>query len=385
MNIKERHVGIPESLSAYFNPDLLKTASRYTRARGSLSLWTMGFRLSLFAILFFLNGFDVMSQIAAVIWDHPVGQSIVFFGIVFIGTDLLSIPFQWYAVFGIEQRFGFNKTTGTVFMIDKLKSWILTIIIGGGIFWVLAEIYRAMPDQFWILAWGVLVLFIMLFTMFYSNVFVPLFNKQSPLEPGVLRDAIELFASRHGFSLKNIFVINGSKRSTKANAYFTGIGPKKRIVLYDTLIEKLSAEEIVSVLAHEIGHYKNKHVAVGFLISALLNLGVMYLLNLLLSFPSLASSLGMEPSLHASLLVFVFLLQPVSTLAGVFSNLISRQHEYAADRFACKQVNVSVFKNALVKLSVDHLSHPAPHPWYVIVNYSHPPLLERLKALDVSA
>jgi len=382
LNVHHWPASVPERIAAAFTPEKFNKAKLYSKDRNRLSNFVSGFQLLLVLVFILAGGFVWADALAASLWNHPIGHSIIFFALLLIGADILTLPFQWYSVFGIEQKYGFNKSTPAIFIADKIKSWLMSAILGGGIFWLLSEIYFLMPDYFWLLAWGVLTIFSLLMTMFYSNIIVPLFNKQMPLEAGELRDAIELFAKTNGFNLKNIYVINGSKRSTKSNAYFTGIGPKKRIVLYDTLIEKHTTEEIVAVLAHEIGHYKMKHVTTGFLMSTVLNLGTMFLLNLFLSVPEFAAALGMEPSLHASLLVFALLFSPVSTVVGIISNIISRRHEFAADRFAWEHTRTPALADALIKLSVDNLSNPTPHPYYVFMNYSHPPVLERLKALD---
>ncbi|MPM37914.1 Protease HtpX [bioreactor metagenome] len=382
LNSRHWPENVPERIASVFTQKKFLKARSYSHERRRLSYVVSFFQLALILIMLFSGGFARIDDLAGGIWNHRIGQSIVYFGIIFLAVDVLTLPFQWYSVFSIEQKFGFNKSTPAIFIGDKIKSWIMAAVLGGGIFWLLAEIYYSIPDYFWLLAWGVLTLFSLLMTMFYSNIIVPLFNKQTPLEAGELRDAIELFAKTNGFNLKNIFVINGSKRSTKSNAYFTGIGPKKRIVLYDTLIEKHTTDEIVAVLAHEIGHYKMKHVTSGFIFSTILNLGALYLLNLFLSMPEFAGAIGMKPSLHASLLVFALLFSPVSTIIGVVSNIISRRHEFAADRFAYDHTHTPALADALIKLSVDNLSNPTPHPYYVFVNYSHPPVLERLDALD---
>ncbi len=382
LNSRNWPQSVPERIASVFTQEKFLKARSYSMDRSRLSHIVSFFQLAIILAMLFAGGFGWIDNLAAGIWNHSIGHSIIFFGILLLSADILTLPFQWYSVFTIEQKYGFNKSTPAIFIGDKFKSWIMSAILGGGIFWLLAEFYYSISDYFWLLAWGVLTLFSLLMTMFYSNIIVPLFNKQIPLKAGELRDAIEFFAKTNGFNLKNIYVINGSKRSTKSNAYFTGIGPKKRIVLYDTLIEKHTSEEIVAVLAHEIGHYKMKHVTTGFFMSTVLNLGIMYLLNLFLSEPEFAGAIGMEPSLHASLLVFALLFSPVSTIMGIVSNVISRRHEYAADRFAWEHTHSPALADALIKLSVDNLSNPTPHPYYVFMNYSHPPVLKRLKALD---
>jgi len=382
LNSKHWPESVPDRIAGVFTADKYIKARSYSRDRNRLSHFMSFFQLALIFILLFSGGFEFIDRLSAGLWSDQIGQSIVFLGILLLASDILSLPFQWYSVFTIEEKYGFNKTTPKIFVADKIKSWLMSAILGGGIFWLLASIYYATPTYFWLLAWGVLTVFSLLMTMFYSNIIVPLFNRQTPLSEGELRDGIEKFAQTNGFRLKNIYVINGSKRSTKSNAYFTGIGPKKRIVLYDTLIEKHTTDEIVAVLAHEIGHFKMKHVTTGFFMSTALNLGIMYLLNIVLTWPEFAGALGMEPSLHASLLVFALLFSPLSMIIGILSNVISRRHEFAADRFAWDHTQTPALADALIKLSVDNLSNPTPHPWYVFVHYSHPPVLERLRALD---
>jgi STE24 endopeptidase len=237
--------------------------------------------------------------------------------------------------------------------------------------------------MFWIYAWVLVAVFSIFMAMFYSNLIVPLFNKQTPLEEGELRTAIQQFAEKVGFKLDNIFVINGSKRSTKANAYFTGLGAKKRIVLYDTLIEEMETDEIVAVLAHEIGHYKKKHVTQGLFISLLQTGIVLFIFSLLIDNPYLSKALGVEePNFHIGLVAFGILYSPVSFVLGIFMNQLSRKNEYQADAFAAENYKPEPLASALKKLSQKNLSNLTPHPLYVFFNYSHPPLFERLKHLQ---
>jgi STE24 endopeptidase len=283
----------------------------------------------------------------------------------------------------IEERFGFNKTTPKIFILDKLKGWLLVLILGGGLIALVVWIYTISGPWFWMLAWGAIGFFTIFMTMFYSNLIVPLFNKQTPLEEGSLRKAIESFAQKVNFKLKNIFVMDGSKRSTKANAYFTGLGAKKRIVLFDTLIKDHTDEELVSVLAHEVGHYKKKHTLSGTVLS-LLQMGLMlYILSLFIGKPVLSQALGAsEGSFHMGILAFMLLYSPLSMILGLIMNAVSRRNEFTADRYAGEHYDPEPLKEALKKLSVNHLSNLTPHPAYVFFHYSHPPLLERLKALD---
>ena len=299
-----------------------------------------------------------------------------------LASDLLNTPFSVYSIFSIEERFGFNKTTPKTFVLDKLKGWLLTALIGGGLLALIVFIYLKTTHLFWVYVWLLISVFSIFMAMFYSNLIVPLFNKQTPLEEGELKQAINNFAEKVGFKLDNIFVIDGSKRSTKSNAYFTGLGAKKRIVLYDTLIADMETDELVAVLAHEIGHYKKKHI-ISSLVLGILQTGLMlYIFSLLVDSPALAGAMGVaEPSFHIGLVAFGVLYSPLSDLIGLGMNLLSRKNEYQADAFAAEHYNPDALASALKKLSVKNLSNLRPHPAYVFFHYSHPTLLQRLDAL----
>ncbi len=381
LNLRIFHTDVPKSLQDFYSSGKYRETRSYTRERIHLHYVSSAFQIVIILILILGGGFALIDDFAKSLWGSETGHSIAFLVILFVGFDVLSIPFQWYSTFSIEERYGFNNTSPSTFIVDKLKAYVISVVIVGGLFWLLSTIYFSNPAYFWLLAWAIATFFSLLTTMFYSNVIVPLFNKQTQLEAGELRDKIEQFAGITGFVLKNIFVINGSKRSTKTNAYFTGIGPQKRIVLYDTLIEQHSTDEIVAILAHEIGHYRKKHVLTGFILSNVLMLGVLYLFNIVLIMPDFALALGMQPTLHASLFVFAMLFSPISMIISIVSNMISRRHEFAADKFAADHGVGLALGEALKKLSVDNLSNLTPHRLYVFVNYSHPPVLERLKRL----
>jgi STE24 endopeptidase len=308
---------------------------------------------------------------------------LIFFGIVVIAAGLLNLPFSIYDTFVIEKKFGFNKTTPGTFVLDLIKSLFLGTIIGGGLMALIIWIYGLTGNWFWILSWGVLSLFSLFMAMFYSNLIVPLFNKQTPLPEGELRTAIHEFAQKVGFKLDNIFIINGSKRSSKGNAYFSGLGPKKRIVLYDTLIDELTVDELVAVLAHEIGHYKKKHVLLGLLIGLIQTGILLFLFSLFVKSPSLSRALGVaEPNFHIGMVAFGILYSPVSLVTGLFVSKMSRRNEFKADQFAAENFDPAALASALKKLSVQNLSNMTPHPLYVFFHYSHPPLLQRLEKLN---
>ena len=373
---------LPEEVKGIYDEDEYKRQQAYQREnrRFGMVSGTFSFLLILGMILF--HGFAWVDKIAWSFTSNPIWAALIFFGILMFASDFLTTPFAVYQTFVIEEKYGFNKTTPKIFVLDKIKSWLLSAIIGGGLLALVIFIYQKTQDIFWIYAWAVVTVFSIFMTLFYSEIIVPLFNKQTPLEKGDLRNSIEKFARKVDFELKNIFVIDGSKRSTKANAYFTGFGRKKRIVLYDTLYKEMENEEVVSVLAHEIGHYKKKHVLQGLLIS-LVNTGiVLFIFSLFIDNPYLSRALGVqEPNFHIGLVAFGILYSPISFVLGIFMNMLSRKNEYQADAFAAIFHVPEKLETALKKLSVKNLSNLTPHPAYVFFHYSHPPLLKRLAHL----
>jgi len=374
---------LPVELKDIYDPDKYRKSQDYEKVKQKFSLITNSFSLVVMLLMLTLGGFAFVDELARKWTSNPILLAIIFFGIIGVASDILSTPFSVYSTFVIEERFGFNKTTPKTFILDKIKGWFLGALIGGGLLALVVWIYEITGSWFWLLAWGAIGLFMIFMTMFYSSLIVPLFNKQTPLEEGELRTAIEDFAGKVGFNLKDIFVIDGSKRSKKANAYFSGLGSKKRIVLYDTLINDHTTEELVAVLAHEIGHYKKKHTLSGIVLSVL-QMGLMlFILSLFIDNPVLAGALGAEESsFHIGILAFGILYSPISMVLGLFMKMISRKNEFAADRFAGDNYDPSFLMEALKKLSVNNLSNLRPHPAFVFVYYSHPPVLKRLKALD---
>jgi len=308
--------------------------------------------------------------------------SLLFFAVLGFFAQIASLPFSYYETFVIEAKFGFNKSSRTVFFIDQVKGLLLSAIIGGSILALIIWIYLISGSLFWIYALLVIASFSVFMLLFFSNVIVPLFNKQTPLAEGELKSVISSFGSKVGFLIDNIFVIDGSKRSTKANAYFTGLGKKKRIVLYDTLISELEPKEIVAVLAHEIGHYKKRHILTGLFFSLANTALMLYVFSLVSNNPAFAKVLGSEvPSFHLSLISFAILYSPLSLIIGLGLNYLSRRNEYQADRFAADNYRGEYLALALKKLSINNLSNLTPHPFYVFFHYSHPTLLQRLKKL----
>jgi len=382
LNSKSRNIDLAPEIKDVYDAEQYRRQQEYKRTNDRFSLVTSSFNLLVILLMLFLGGFSLVDAWARMLSPHPVLIALIFFAILGLASDLIGTPFSLYDIFVIEERFGFNKTTPKTYVLDKIKGWGLSALIGGGILALVIWFYQLTGSLFWIYAWLLATGFSLFMSMFYSTLIVPLFNKQTPLPEGELRDAIWRFAEKAGFRLTNIFVIDGSKRSTKSNAYFTGIGPKKRIVLYDTLIQDLTPGEIVAVLAHEVGHYKKRHVYAG-LVAGIVQTGItLFVLSLLIDNPELSLALGsVHPGFHLGLIAFGILYSPVSLVTGLLMNHVSRKNEFAADRFAKEYHNAEDMVSALKKLSSKHLSNLTPHPWYVFFHYSHPTLLQRIRAL----
>jgi STE24 endopeptidase len=329
-----------------------------------------------------LDGFEYVDTIARGYSENPIMIALLFFGIIMFASSIITLPFAYYKTFVIEEQFGFNKTTKKTFVLDKIKGLLLMAILSGGILALIIWIYQLTEDQFWLYAWGVITLFSVFMNMFYSKLIVPLFNKQTPLEAGTLRDKISDYAKSVGFNLNKIFVIDGSKRSTKANAYFSGFGSEKRVTLYDTLINDLEEDEIVAVLAHEVGHYKRKHIIFNLVTSTLLTGITLYILSIFISNPLLSNALGVAiPSFHVGLIAFGLLYSPISEITGLLMNHLSRKFEYQADNYAKTTYKPQPLISSLKKLNKNSLSNLTPHPAYVFIQYSHPSLLQRVHNL----
>ncbi len=382
LNANYRDKPIPKELQGIYDDEKYLKQQKYAKVNSRFELLSSVFSFLLLFIFLLLGGFGWLHYLLESHINNMLVLGLAFFGVLFLASDLIGIPFEWYHTFKIEQQFGFNTTTPKLFISDKLKSYLITFVLGGLLYSLLYVIYQKTHEMFWIYALAVIVIFMVFISMFYSKLIVPLFNKQKPLPDGDLKNKIESYASKAGFKISNIFEIDGSKRSTRANAYFTGLGAKKRIVLYDTLIKELNHEELVAVVAHEVGHYKKKHSLLGLFLSTA-QVGLMlFILSRFISEPALAQALGVaQPVFHVSLMAFSLIYSPVTTLMGLLMNWISRKHEYQADAFAGETHNSESLILALKKLASNNLSNLTPHPLYVRVNYSHPTLLERIRAL----
>jgi len=385
LNIKHLEPSLPKILHTFYDADKYRKSVDYEKVNTQFSFFNSSLSFVLVMLMLLLSGFGVLNHWIVTITTNVYIQSLLFVGILFFVSDILNTPFQYYHTFVIEERFGFNRSTRSTFILDKLKGWLMTIILGGGILLFLLWTYQSTGAWFFLLFMAGITLFSLTMTLFYSKLIVPLFNKLTPLPQGELLDAINNFAKKHQFSVKDVSVIDGSKRSTKANAYFSGFGPRKRIVLYDTLIKELSVKEIVAVLAHEAGHSKNNHVLKGMMLS-LANIGLMVaLLAWALDLPKLSFALGAkEPAIYLNILAFGLLYTPISEITGLFSHLLSRKYEYQADHFVTESGFGEPLISALIKLSVTSLSNLTPHPYYVFWHYSHPTLLQRIGAIRTS-
>ena len=383
LNSTMRSETLPDQLKGICDEEEYRKTQLYEKDNKWLSFWSSLYNLAIILIMIIAGGFALIDNFSRSISSQNVVISLVFFGIIGFASDILNLPVAWYDTFVIEKKYGFNTMTIRTFITDHIKSWFIALLVGIPVLGLITWLYYKTGKGFWLYAWGLITLFSVLINLFYSQWIVPLFNKQTPLVESPLRKKIEAFAEKAGFRLKNIYVIDGSKRSTKANAYFSGFGPKKRIVLFDTLLKEFSDEEIVAVLGHEIGHYKKKHVLRGLLLSVILTGLMLFLFSVIVDSPMLSRALGAEmPSFHLGLIVFGILYSPLSLMIGLATNYLSRKNEFEADRFVMENYEPKHLKEALKKLSVKNLTNMMPHPTYVFFHYSHPPLLSRLAKLE---
>ncbi|WP_417199487.1 M48 family metallopeptidase [Bizionia sp.] len=382
LNAKQYNDPIPEELGDVYNAEDYEKSQAYKKTNYKFGIITSTFSLVLTLAFLFFDGFEFIDNVARSYSENPIIIALIFFGIIMIGSDILTTPFAYYQNFVIEEKFGFNKTTKSTFILDKLKGLLMMAILGGGILALIIWFYQVTGTSFWLYAWGLVTGFTVFMNMFYARLIVPLFNKQTPLETGELRNKIAAYAETVGFTLDKIFVIDGSKRSTKANAYFSGFGSEKRVTLYDTLITDLEDEEIVAVLAHEVGHYKMKHIIFNLVMSILLTGLTLYILSIFISNPLLSNALGVEiPSFHVGLIAFGLLYSPISEITGLIMNWFSRKFEYQADNYAKNTYAADPLITSLKKLSKNSLSNLTPHKAYMFMHYSHPTLLQRMKNL----
>ena len=384
LNQKQWRNKLPGFLSEFYDQQEYLKAKNYHQNHFNTSLISGSISVVILLAVLFTGAFGWLDEYLRQFIENPVFLALAYFGVLFIASDILGLPFSLYSVFVIEEKFGFNKTDLKTFFTDKLKGYLLTIIIGGLLGGLLIWLIIEIGPSFWIYGWIIFTAFAIFMNYFHTTLIVPLFNKLTPLEDGELRNEIDKLAQNAGFPVSNIYVLDGSKRSSKANAFFTGFGSNKKIVLYDTLLENHTNDEILNILAHEIGHYKKKHIVVNMTLSVLQTGIMLFILSRFIYSENLALAMGAsEQSIHVNLIAFGILFGPISMILGLIFNVISRKHEFEADAFAANTTgNAEAMKEALKKLSVKHLANLHPHPFYVFLNYSHPPVLDRLRALD---
>jgi len=373
---------IPADLKDVYDKEAYQKSQAYKKENYRFSLLSSSLSFIATLLFFFLDGFKYIDAFARSFSDNEILIGLLFFGVILLASEMLTLPLSYYKTFVIEEKFGFNKSTKKTFFLDKLKGLLMSVLIGGVLLGSILWFYQQTGKNFWIYAWILVTTFSLFMNLFYSKLIVPLFNKQTPLEDGELKSAIKKYAQKVGFTLDHIFVIDGSKRSTKANAYFSGFGKQKRITLYDTLINDLDTDEIVAVLAHEVGHYKRKHIIYNLILSTLLTGFTLYILSFFVNSSLLSKALGVEiPSFHIGLIAFGILYTPISEITGLFMNYLSRKFEYQADNFAKETFRASALISSLKKLSKNSLSNLTPHKGYVFMHYSHPTLLQRVNNL----
>lgn len=385
LNLRNQRRDIPDAIAEFYDRVRYHQSLDYHRDQTRFEFLTSGLGVIVSVVMLLSGAFGYLDGWLRPIISHDIALALCFFGILAVVSDLLTLPFQWYGTFVIEARYGFNKTTLRTFITDKLKGYALGALIGGLLLSALIYLMSRIGPGFWIWFALIAATFILFINFFYTSLILPLFNRLTPLPDGELKTAIEGFARTVSFPLDSIFVMDGSKRSKKANAFFSGIGGKKKIVLYDTLINNHTTEELVAVLAHEVGHYKKRHIILGYILSLVQIFFTLFILSRMAFSVELSEALGgSQHAFHLNLVAFGILFSPISGATGLLMSLYSRRNEYEADAFARETYSGPALASALKKLSVDSLSNLYPHPLYTFFHYSHPPLLKRLEALTIS-
>ena len=384
LDLKNLTHELPAEFKGYYSPDEYKRSQKYLKENTRFSYLTSAFDLLLILLVIFLGLFNTLDLWLRTFGYSPIITGLLFFGVLFFIQDVITTPFSLYSTFIIEEKFGFNKTTPKTYLMDKIKGYFLLIVLGGVVLSLILFFFESLGGLAWFYAWIILSGFLVLLQPLFTLVIAPMFNKFTPLEDGELKDRINSFAQSVNFPITRIDVMDGSRRSSKANAYFSGFGKNKRIALFDTLIEKHSVDELVSIIAHEVGHYKKRHNIKG-IVLGVLQAGIMFfLLSVFLNNLELFEAFGMENlSTYASLLFFSLLYSPIELIISFIGNKISRIHEFEADTFAHESIGTGKHLiEGLKKLTVTNLGNLTPHPFTVWLSYSHPPVLERIRALD---
>lgn len=384
LDIKNITPIIPQDFKKAYDEKKYVQSQEYLKARTRFGLFSSTFSLCLILIVIHSDIFGVLDQYVRIQTENYILQGLMFIGVIYIFQDLISLPFSLYNTFVIEQKFGFNKTTLGLFIIDKIKGYAIFIVLGSVVITPLLYFFHVYSEIGWLIAWIILTVFMIGIQPLFVHVIAPMFNKFIPLEEGELREEIEKYTGKVGFPLARIDIMDGSKRSAHSNAYFTGFGKSRRIAIFDTLVEKHSTKEIVSVVAHEVGHYKLKHVLQGTILG-IIETGIMlFAFNLIMNDISLFHVFGANQlSVHAGIVFFSMLYAPVSMLTSIITTAISRKNEFEADKYSLDTTNDGqALISMLIGLSANNLSHLTPHPMKVFLSYSHPPVTDRIKAVN---
>ncbi|MBA7596252.1 Protease HtpX [subsurface metagenome] len=384
LNLKALKLELPPALEGVYKPEDYRNSQEYTRATTRFDFVASTFRLLLLLSFWFAGGFNYLDQVVRASGFVPIANGLLYIGILLIAYSLLTLPLSIYATFVIEERFGFNRTTPRTFLLDRVKGLALATLLGAPLLAGILSFFEYSGPYAWLYCWVAITIFSLAMQFVTPMWIMPLFNKFTPVESGKLKAAILKYARSVNFPIKNVFVIDGSRRSSKSNAFFAGFGRNKRIALFDTLIEKHTVPELVAILAHEVGHHKKKHVLQGMIISILHTGVVFFLLSVFLDSAGLYEAFYMEQQpIYAGLLFFGLLYTLIELLLSVVMHMVSRRNEYEADRFAAETIDEPrSLVDALKKLSASNLSNLAPHPFYVFLHYSHPPLLQRVHAIQ---
>ena len=385
-NLKAMAPDLPAEFDGFYDQEQYRKSQQYTRANTKFAYVSSSISLIVMLVFILMGGFNVLDIFVRSFELSPIPTGLIFFVILFLASDWLSLPFSLYNTFVIEERFGFNQTTIRTFILDKLKTYFLSAVLGFVIMGSILYFFDKAAELAWLYAWLLVSIFIVAAPPIFTTFISPLFNKFTPLPEGELKDAIHQYARKVAFPLTDLFIMDGSKRSSHSNAYFSGFGRKKRIVLFDTLIEQHSVDELVAIIAHEVGHYKKKHIFKGMVISILHTGLLFYLLSIFIDNRSLFQAFGMDKvdhvRIYAGFVFFGVLYSPIEFVLSVAMHYLSRKHEYQADAYAVETLGLAdSLILGLKKLSVANLGNLTPHPVNVFLNYSHPPVLERISAM----
>ena len=384
LNLKMLRPELPESFSGVYEPVQYRKSQEYLRVNTRFGWIAGSLNVVLLLIFWFAKGFPLLDQWVRSWNFSPILSGLIFIGILGLIKAVISLPFSVYGTFVIEERFGFNKTTWSTFMLDLLKGLILAILLGAPLLAGILFFFEYAGAYAWLFCWIAVTLYMLAIQFIAPTWIMPLFNKFKALEAGELKSAILSYAESIKFPVQNVYVMDGSRRSSKSNAFFTGFGKHKRIALFDTLIKKHSVKELLAILAHEMGHYKKKHILLSMTLGIAQTGLMLYLLSLFISYPGLFDAFYMDhTSVYGGMIFFAMLYSPLDFFIGMIMQVVSRKNETAADRFAVQTTgDPRAMADALKKLSAHNLTNLTPHPFYVFLNYSHPPVLERINNIS---